>query len=229
MATVAAELDGDNSLWLVKPTSDPLEGSDGWEYIFKLTTTQVFAGTGRAITAPVNGDFLMFVDSDNNLRWINADGTGEEVINADGDWSSIALSPDGSRLVATTTYDEPVIWYYDFDSENWHQIQLYQPTTQEGIRQDIARFADALQWDAAGTYVIYDAFNSLPGPAGETIDFWTVNALDPPSATIWPIFASQPEGVQITNPSLSSAIGPDGTIDELSVAVRARRPAKRTH
>ena len=214
VATVADELDGDNSLWLVKPTSDSREGSDGWEYRFQLTTTQVFAETGRPVTAPVNGDFLMFVDSDNNLRAINPDGSNEEVISADGDWHSVALSPDGSRMVGTTTYDEPVIWYSDFDSENWHQIALYQPTTQDGIHQDIARYADVLQWDATGTFVIYDVFNSLPGPEGETIDFWTVNMLEPTSATIVPVFPPQPEGVQISSPSLSSAIMPDGTIDE---------------
>ncbi len=215
VATVAAELDGDNSLWLVKPTSDPLEGSDGWELITRLTKTQVFTGSGRAITAPVNSDFLMFVDTDNNLRYIGADGTDEIVVNTDGDWSSIALSPDGSRLVGTTVYDEPLIWYDDLaQPENSRWIELYQPTTQDGIHQDIARFADALQWDATGTYVYYDVFNSRPGPAGETIDFWTVNGLEPTSETIWPVFPPQPEGVQIGNPSLSSAIRPDGTIDD---------------
>lgn len=214
VAIVAAELDGDNSPWLVKPTSDPLEGRDGWEHIFRLTTTQVFAGTGRAISAPVNGEYLVFVDSDNNLRSINADGRGEEIISEDGDWYSIGLSPDGRRLVATTTYDEPHIWYFDSESENWHQIQLYQPTTQDGIHQDIARYADVLQWDATGTYVIYDVFNSLPGPSGEAIDFWTVNVLEPASETIWPLFPPQPEGVQISSPALSSKIRPDGTIDD---------------
>lgn len=216
VATVAAELDGDNSLWLVKPTSDPLEGKVGWEYIFQLTTTQVYPVTGRPITAPVNSYFLLFVDSDNNLRVINADGSDEEVISTDGDWHSIALSPDGSRVVATTTYDDPVIWYFDLESENsqWIPIELYQPTTQAGIRQNIARFADVLQWDATGTVVIYDVFNSLPGPRGETIDFWTVNALEPTTETIWPLFPTQPEGVQISSPSLSNAILPDGTIDD---------------
>ena len=213
VAVIAAEVEGDNSLWLVKPTSDPLEGSDGWEYIFQLTTTQVFAGSGRAVSAPVSSDFLIFVDSDNNLRYI--DGRDEEVINADGDWHSIALSPDGSRLVATTTYAEPSIWYLDLvQPENNRLIELYHPTTQDGIHQDIALFADVLQWDATGTYVIYDVFNSLPGPAGEPIDFWTVNALEPTSGTIWPLFPPQPQGVQISSPSLSSTIRPDGTIDD---------------
>ena len=216
VAIVAAELDGDNSLWLVKPTSDPLEGRAGWEYLTQLTKTQVFTKTGRAITAPVNGDFLLFVDSDNNLRYINADGSDEEVISDLGDWHSIALSPDGSRVVATTTYDESSIWYIDLEQpdSDWTEIKLYQPTTQTGIRQNIARFADVLQWDATGTVVIYDVFNSLPGPGEETIDFWTVNALEPTTETIWDLFPAQPEGVQVSSPALSSAIRPDGTIDD---------------
>ena len=88
VATVAAELDGDNSLWMVKPT---WEFSGDWEAITQLTKTQVFAETGNAITAPLNGEFLLFIDSDNNLRYIDTDGSDEEVINDDGDWSSISL------------------------------------------------------------------------------------------------------------------------------------------
>ena len=213
IATVAAELNGDNSLWMVKPTLDALEDKEGREYITQLTTTQVFSGTGGVITAPVNGDYLLFIDSDNNLRGINADGSDETVINADGDWGSIALSPNGNRLVATTVYDEPFIYYFDLEHETSRRIKLYHPTTQDGIRQQIVRHADALQWDATGTYVIYDVFNSL-GQAGGTIDFWTVNMLDPTGEAIWPLFPPQPEGVQIGNPSLSSTILPDGTIDD---------------
>ena len=96
VATIAPD---DNSLWLVKPTP---EAGEGWEYKVQLTATPVLAATGHAITAPVNGDFLLFGDGDHNLRYIRMDGSAEEVINADGDWHSIALSPDGRRLVATT-------------------------------------------------------------------------------------------------------------------------------
>ena len=215
VATAAAEADGDNSLWFVKPTSDAYEMENGWEYIARLTPTQIYTGTGRAITAPMNSDFLIFIDSDNNLRFIGADGSEETVINEEGDWSSIAISPDGSRLVATTLFDEAAIWYFDLETpENNRSIALYQPTTQTGVRQNIARYADALQWDASGTLVIYDVFNSLPGPGGQTIDFWTVNALEPISNTILPLFPPQPEGVQLGNPSLSGATGPDGAIND---------------
>ena len=215
VAAVAGDPDGDNSLWIVKPTPAAQEGAVGWEHVAQLTPTQVFTGTGRAIAAPVNGDYLLFVDADNNLRFIQADGGGETVIDGGGDWSSIALSPDGNRLAATTVYDEPLIYYIDLvEPDNSRAVELYHPTTQDGILQPIARYADALQWDAAGAYVIYDVFNSLPGPDGQRVEFWTVNVLDPTGEAVWSLFPPQPEGVQIGNPSLSSAVGPDGTIDD---------------
>ena len=221
----------DHSLWMAKPTSDALEGEEGWEYLFQLTTTQVLAQSASPITAPVNGDVLLFVDSDHNLRLIDADGY-EEVVNDLGDWHSIALSPDGSRLVATTTHDEPIIWFEDLDQpDSGRWIELYQPTTQDSIYQDIARYADALRWDPSGTYIIYDVFNSLPGPAGETIDFWTVNALEPTSETIWPVLPAQPEGVHIAYPSWSSAVRtwPDGTIEACRLLYeRVNEPNART-
>ena len=211
-AAVAAGPDGDNSLWLIKPTA---EVDPGRESMTQLTTTQVFARTGHAITAPVKADFLLFIDSDNNVRFIGADGSDETVIDDEGDVSSIALSPDGRRLVATTVYEDSSIYYYDLEEpDNNRRIHLYHRTTQDGILQPIARYADALQWDATGNYVIYDAFNSLPGPAGETIDFWTVNVLDPIGEALWSVFPPQPPGVHIGNPSLSSAIRPDGTLDD---------------
>ena len=212
VATVAAGLDGDNSLWLVKPTADV---GEGWESRTQLTTTQVLVETGHAITAPVNGDFLLFVDGDNNLRYIGADGGDENVIEDSGEWSSIALSPDGARLVAATVYEDSSIYYFDLDQpENYRRIELYHRTTQDGINLRITRFADALHWDATGKYVIYDAFNSLPGPSDETIDFWTVNVLDPLGDAAWSLFPPQPPGVHIANPSLSRTVLADGTIDD---------------
>ena len=213
VATVAAEADGDNSLWLVKPTQ---EFSEGWEYLTQLTTTQVFAESGNTITAPFSGNFLLFVDSDNNLRYIRDDGSDETVIDEEGIWSSIAISPDGSRLAATSVFEDSLIYYFELDKsfEDNRPIKLYHRTTQDGIIQEITRFADALLWDASSTYIIYDAFNSLPGPGDETIDFWTVNALDPISEVGWSIFPPQPAGVQIANPALSNALLPDGTIND---------------
>ena len=205
-------MDGDNSLWLAKPAADP---ADQWQYIVQLTTTQVYAETGNAVSAPHNAAFLLFIDSDNNLRTIGLDGSDEEVINDDGDWGSIALSPDGSKLAATTIYEDSTIYYFDLEDEaNSRAVRLLHRTTQEGITQDITRFADALQWDASGSVIIYDAFNSLDGPGGNSIDFWEVSVLDPIDGTGWTVFPAQPPGVHIANPSLSTRVLADGSIDD---------------
>ena len=171
VASVGATEDGDNSLFIAKPGVDPNEPP----YRKLLTDTQVFAGTGNAITAPQHGRFLLFIDSDNNLRFIESNGEGEEVLNDDGDWSSIALSPDGNRLVATTVYEDSTLFYFDLENDdNNKSIKLYHTTTASNVITYATRFADAIQWDATGQYVVFDAYNSLAGINGGTIDFWDI-------------------------------------------------------
>jgi bacillolysin len=202
VATVGAGQDGDNSLWIVKPASNPEESS----YKSQLTTTQVYAETGNAITAPQHGRFVIFIDSDNNLRFIGTDGTGEEVINADGDWGSIAVSPDGGKLAATTTFEDSTIFVFDLDNGTNKPIKLYHPTTAEGITLEATRYADALQWDASGSAILFDSFNSLPGVDGGTIDFWDMKLLVPSSEVIYNWSSVLPLGVHYGNPSFSSEL-----------------------
>ncbi len=209
IATVAAELDGDNSLWLAKPALEPDQ-----QFITRLTGTQVFVETGNAVTAPLNGDFLLFIDSDNNLRTINLDGSGEEVINDDGDWGSIALSPDGTKLAATTVFEDSTIYYFDLDDPANDRAIKLRHWTQDGAPQEITRFADALQWDPSGTFIIYDAYNSQPGLGDSSIDFWEIGVLEPVEELGWTLFPPQPEGVHLANPSLSSRVLADGSIDD---------------
>jgi len=209
IATVAFELDGDNSLWLAKPALEPDQ-----QFITRLTGTQVFAETGNAVTAPLNGDFLLFIDSDNNLRTINLDGTGEEVINDEGDWGSIALSPDGTKLAATTVFEDSTIYYFDLDDPTNNRPVKLRHWTQDGGAQDITRFADALQWDASGSFIIYDAYSSQPGPGDSPIDFWEISVLEPVKDLGWTLFPPQPEGVHLANPSLTSRVLADGSLDD---------------
>lgn len=209
VATVGAGEDGDNSLWLVNPGSDADEGSAR----VLLTTTQVYAETGNAVTAPQQGDFILFIDSDNNLRFIGSDGTGEEVINTDGDWGSIAVSPDGSKLAATSTFEDSTIFVFDLDLGTNRAIKLYHPTTAAGITLNATRYADALQWDATGTFVLYDSFNSLPGVDGGTTDFWDMKVLVPSSGVIYNWSSVLPPGVHYGNPSFSTELV-DGKIND---------------
>ncbi len=210
VASVGATDDGDNSLFIAKPGVDPNEPP----FRTLLTDTQVFAETGNAITAPQNGRFLLFIDSDNNLRFIGSDGEGEEVLNDDGDWGSIALSPDGNRLIATTVYEDSTLFFFDLDNaDNNRAIKLYHTTTASNVITYATRFADAIQWDAAGQYVVFDSYNSLPGIDGGTIDFWDIKIVNPANGVVTSWSPPLPPGLHLANPSFSGQIV-DGEIND---------------
>lgn len=185
------------ALYLVKPIiQDP--NTD----IMLLTSTPVSTITGNPISVTEDGSLVMFVDKNQNLRAINSDGTGEEVMSSDGVWNSIALSPNGMMLAATTTLADSSIYIFDLSgNDNHKKIRLYSPTTQENIRNYTTVLADAMDWNLTSEYLIFDSFTSIPQAGGASLEYWSINILDPATELIVMLFPPQPEGVSIGNPS----------------------------
>ena len=189
----------DNSLMLVRPVIQSEQD------IVQLTSTQVRSNTGSPISAAADGSILLFVDEENRIRSIRFDGSDETIVSATGDWSSIALSPDGSRLAATTVSRDSTIFIFDLaDPQASKRIRLYNPTTQEGVRNYVTRFADAIDWSVDGRFLLFDALNSIPREGSRPIVFWTINLLDADSELILPLFTNQQsEGIDLANPSFA--------------------------
>jgi bacillolysin len=193
---------GDRGLYLVQP--DLQSDSD----IVLLTSTPVYDNTGNSVTVAADGSYVLFVDAANNLRRINIDGTGERVLSDTRDWASISLAPDDSRLAATSTFPDGSIIIFDFeDPQRSRAIPLTHPTTQEGVSTSVVLFADALDWDPAGEFLLYDAFNAIPRMSGDSLSFWDVNLLEPDKGFIVPLFPAQPNGVQLGNPTIARTSG----------------------
>jgi len=196
LVIVNAEED-DTSLFLVRPE---IESEDD---IAQLTSTQVFVETGNSVSVADDGSFLLFIDADNFIRGINSDGSEEEVLSDEGEWSSLALSPDGAKLAATTVYEDSTIYIFDLDDpERSQEVKLYSPTTQTGIRAETVLFADALDWDLSSRYLVYDAYNVVQA-GGEVLGYWDINMIDLESGQIRALFAALPEGVHMGNPSFA--------------------------
>ena len=196
VAVVNADV-SDSSLYLVNPDVPATE-------IKQLTTTQVFTGTGCPITTPRDGSFIIFVDSAHFLRAVRSDGVGEAVISETGEWWSVALSPDGTKLAATSIYIDSSIFILDLVNPDSSKVfHLYSPGT-EGGSIFTTVFADALDWDLAGQYVLYDAFNSVAQSGGGAIDYWDINMLSANYGVVFPVFPSLPAGIQIGNPAFAS-------------------------
>jgi len=185
------------SLFLVKPVIQNPETD-----IKLLTLTAINTETGNPISVTDDGSLIIFVDKNHLIRVINSDGSGEEIISENPVWNSIALSPNGKTLAATTTLMDSSIYFFDFSGNNNHKkIRLYTPATQENIRNYLTVFADAMDWNSTSEYLIYDSFTSIPSTSGGNLEYWNVNILNPETEIISMLFPPQTEGISIGNPS----------------------------
>lgn len=203
----------DRGLYLVKPD---LQSDDD---ITLLTSTPVLDQTGNSVTVAADGSFVLFIDAANNLRAINIDGSDETVVSDTRDWGSISLSPDGTQLAATTTFEDGSIVILDLEvAERSRVIPLRRPTTQQGVSTSVVLFADALDWDPSGEFLLYDAFNAIPRASGDSLSFWDVNLLEPEEGFIVPLLPPQAEGVQLGNPTMARSSGRHVVFDRFDSA-----------
>jgi hypothetical protein len=125
-------------------------------------------------------------------------------------WSSVAVSKDGSKLAATSSYQDSAIYVLDIASSVWTKFHLYNPTFSGGIETDGPVYADAIEWDYTGEYIIYDCFNAVPA-GSDSISFWDIGILkawdnntnSPGDGAIEKLFANLPEGYSVGNPTFS--------------------------
>jgi dipeptidyl aminopeptidase/acylaminoacyl peptidase len=197
IAVVNAE-PNDNSLVLAQPEITSVDD------IVRLTRTQVFTRTNNPISISADGAKIFFIDANNFIRSIRPDGSQEQVVSPRGIWASIALSPDGRRLAATTAFRDSTLFVFDLEDPDLSKaIRLYNPTTQRDVRSYVTRFADALDWDHEGKSVLFDAFNTVDADSGRTFEFWRINMLNVENELIMPVFPAQPPGINIGNPSFA--------------------------
>ncbi len=161
-----------------------------------------------------DGSVAVFVAGDNTIHMIVTDPKDtpqETVLQADRIWSNVVISKGGNRLAAVTTAEDKIIHVYDFTTEIWASFELYNPTFSEGVISGGPLYADALEWDYSGEYLVYDAFNSITNSSGDNIEYWDVNFIhlwdiasqDFSDGEISKLFASLPDGVSIIDPSYS--------------------------
>jgi len=187
---------GDSSLYLAKP------GVSGDTDITHLTTTQVFTGSGRSVAVSADGALILFIDTKHALRAIDA--AGERTVGPTGAWNSVALSPDGTLAAVTTVEPDGKIHLIDLaHPEQSRALQLYTPSAGQGAQTNNVVNADALEFDASGESILYDALNRVPQSQGNPIEFWNANLIELKSGVITPFLPSLPEGVSVGNPSFA--------------------------
>lgn len=159
-----------------------------------------------------DGSYAVFVGTDHNIYSImlNSPYTENQLTN-DAYWSNVAISKDGTHVAATSQYQDTAIWVYDFGLQQWGKFRLYNPTTAQGEVAGGVLYADALEWDYSGEYVMYDAYNKITGTNGQFLDYWDIgfdrvwnqSTHNFNDGQIFKAYSSLPEGVSVGNPTFS--------------------------
>jgi bacillolysin len=180
-----------------------------------LTTTGVISRP----SVTDDGSVAVFVAADKTIHAIvikPGSDPDEYVVQDEKIWSNVAISKDGNRMAAVTENADNTIYIYDFEGETWGEFELYNPTYSDGINSGGTEYADALEWDYTGEFVVYDAFNSIENTDGNDLEYWDVNFMhvwdlegkDFGDGIVEKLFASLPEGVSIGNPTFAK-LSPD--------------------
>ncbi|MDA3882059.1 MAG: M4 family metallopeptidase [Bacteroidales bacterium] len=180
------------------------------EDFYALSTTEMKG----SVSVSDDGTVAVFVAMDDKIKVISTDPDDiqESYFSDNAFFDNVAISKDGNRLAAISTEIDTAIYVYDFISEQWSKFRLYNPTTSHGgTDAGGVLFADAIEFDHTGEYLIYDAFNVLNSSLGDNIMYWDIGFIkvwdnstnDFGDGTINKLYGSLPENISIGNPTFS--------------------------
>ncbi len=165
-----------------------------------------------------DGQFIVFVAADKTIHLITRESNGtasESVLQDEPIWRNVAVSKDGFRIAALQEEISNTIDVFDFTLQSWKTFELYNPTFAEGISTGEVDYADVLEFDFSGEFVMYDAQNTLRGDfGGEDLTFWDIgfvrvydNSIDnfeqDVENNIFKLFSNLEADVSVGNPTFS--------------------------
>lgn len=130
----------------------------------------------RKISITDDGSFGYLVGTDGHIRELRLDpnNLNERIISNQAVWDNCAISKDGTKLAAITENIDTSIYVFDLVAGTGGRYTLYNPTFSQGVNGAGVLYADAMEWDHSGEYIMYDAFNQLKNNTGDDIEYWDV-------------------------------------------------------
>jgi len=192
-------------------------------------------GNGNLIFAPLteqdplsvpsitdDGTEIVFVNQDHKLYYIRLDWNTktiveEGVLGFNNLYRNVVFSKDGLRMAALRGTNDESTWtnevfVFDWETLTGVDYTLFNATIVDSLSTGDVLYADAMQFDFSGEYLMYDAFNSIRGVGGNEINYWDIgfirvfnNAASSFTlgTDIQKLFTQLPEGVSIGNPTFA--------------------------
>ena len=164
-----------------------------------------------------DGSLLVYVATDKTLRFISFDWDqmqfNQGALSEEPIWRNAAISKDGSRLAALLDEVDNNIIVFDLETQGTpnQSFPLFNPTFTEGLATGDVVFADILEWDFSGEFVMYDAFNEIQTPTGK-LEYWDIGFIQvwennsnnfADGRFIQKLFTGLPENTSVGNPTFA--------------------------
>lgn len=162
-----------------------------------------------------DGSEVVFIGTDLKMHYIFIDWDNstvdESIIQNQAIWRNVVISKDGNRVAAITDDLDNIVSVFDFNLGEWNDYELYNPTFSEGVSTGDVDFADAMEFDFSGEWVMYDAQSTINSNTSQDIEYWDIgfiNVFDENSnnwagGDIQKLFTQLPENTNIGNPAFS--------------------------
>jgi hypothetical protein len=166
-----------------------------------------------------DGSEIVYIGADNRMYYITIDWTKnpvtpqEQTLNGDPVWNNVIISKDGSKVAALTKANpnKIIVYYFGPNGVLNSTFDLYNPTYTQGVTTGDVNYADAMEFDLSGEYIMYDAENEIKSNTTGSIKYWDIgfikvwnNASNTFSlGKVDKLYASLPKGVSIGNPTFS--------------------------
>lgn len=160
-----------------------------------------------------NGSIAGFVAANHTIHAITLDPGNpvETVISSDAIWRNVTVSKDGNRMAAITNNTDTAIYVYDFGTKKWAKFTLYVPTNDGTLSKGGVLYADAIEFDHTGEYLIYDSYNLIRSSKTDSISYWDIGLMKVwdnkentfGDGSVAKLFGSLPDSVSVGNPTFS--------------------------
>ncbi len=200
-----------------------LTTDDNYENLYLYTPDGTVIANPLSSVSPLSrpsvtddGSLIVYIATDNTMRAINIDwqnSTASSATIQDSTiWRNVAVSKDGRHYAALTTDNDNLLWVFDTGLMEWDTFRLFNPTTgQGGPTTGDVQYADVLEWDITGEWVMYDALNKINTTGNAEIEYWDISFTH-----VWnngfnnfsdgytsKLFSGLPEDVSVGNPTFS--------------------------
>ena len=206
---------GTDYVLCVTNNSQNLEVRNGNGQLISTIYTQ---GVKSRPSVTDNGSQVVFVNTAGDAIYVDLVYNGgtvqatSNVLITDPDLDNVVISKTGFHVAALTSVADEYIYVLDLFNSDQEAFKLYNPTYSTGQETGDVQYADVLEFDYSGNYIMYDAFNELTSTTSEDISYWDIGFLefrkngvftDGDNAFISKLFSGLPEKASIGNPAFS--------------------------